>query len=350
MDATVSRPRDVLLVGSVPLANADEVFRTVSAALGDRLRRLPDGETGERIDWFVWQVARFQACSQLEAVEPDAGRGYRTLPKFRLRPGADPASIDFGRLGYADAAKASYEAFVRLQREGAVPPGLRFQVCLPSPLAPAGAFGDPESLSAIAPAYEAALLREVDEIAAAIPHEALAIQWDVAVEFGALDGVGPPPTPDRKQAILDRLVRIGNRVAADVELGYHLCYGDYGHKHFKEPTDTGVLVEVANAIAGGLARPLTWLHLPVPRDRDDDGYFAPLGGLRLPPETELYLGLVHHTDGEAGTRRRLATAERVVQDFGIGTECGFGRRPPETVPELLRIHAAVARGTANGGG
>ncbi|HZR99998.1 MAG TPA: hypothetical protein VFE37_14895 [Chloroflexota bacterium] len=348
MQPTASPTRGVLLVGSVPLANAEEVFRAVSAALGDRLRRIPDGETGARLDWFVWQVARFEACSQLEAA-PAAARGYRTLPKFRLRAGVDPASIDFGRLGYADAAKASYETFARLQREGAVPRGVRFQVCLPSPLAPASAFSEPESLPAIAPAYEAALLRELDEIAAAIPQEALAIQWDVAVEFSTLDGLGPPPTPEVKQAILDRLVRVGNRVPHAVELGYHLCYGDYGHKHFKEPTDTGVLVEVANAIAGGLTHPLTWLHLPVPRDRDDEAYFAPLRGLRLSPATELYLGLVHHTDGVAGTRRRLATAERIVpREFGIATECGFGRRPPETIPELLRIHAAVARGAADG--
>src|SRR5579875_2555310 len=100
----------VHLVGSVPLANAEEVFRTVSAALGDRLRRIPDGETEARLDWFVWQVTRFEACPQLEAV-PAAARGYRTLPKFRLRPGVDPASVDFGRLGYADAARASYETF-----------------------------------------------------------------------------------------------------------------------------------------------------------------------------------------------------------------------------------------------
>ena len=28
--------------------------------------------------------------------------------------------------------------------------------------------------------------------------------------------------------------------------------------------------------------------------------------------------------------------------FGIATECGFGRRPAETIPELLRIHAEAA--------
>ena len=51
---------------------------------------------------------------------------------------------------------------------------------------------------------------------------------------------------------------------------------------------------------------------------------------------------MHHTDGVAGTRKRIAAAEKHVRDFSIATECGFGRRRPETIPELLRIHAEVA--------
>jgi hypothetical protein len=82
--------------------------------------------------------------------------------------------------------------------------------------------------------------------------------------------------------------------------------------------------------------------MPVPRDRSDEAYFAPLHALRLRPETELSLGLVHHTDGLEGTRRRMATAENFVKDFSIATECGFGRRDPATIPELLRIHAQAA--------
>jgi hypothetical protein len=35
---------------------------------------------------------------------------------------------------------------------------------------------------------------------------------------------------------------------------------------------------------------------------------------------------------------------KAVPAFGISTECGLGRRPPETVPGLLDLHAAVARG------
>jgi len=79
----------------------------------------------------------------------------------------------------------------------------------------------------------------------------------------------------------------------------------------------------------------------VPRDRDDDTYFAPLARLKLKPGTELCLGLVHYTDGLAGTRRRLAAAERHVSAFSVATECGFGRRDPATIPELLRIHAQI---------
>jgi hypothetical protein len=56
----------------------------------------------------------------------------------------------------------------------------------------------------------------------------------------------------------------------------------------------------------------------------------------------LCLGLVHQTDGVAGTMKRMAAAEKVVSEFSIATECGFGRRRPDTIAELLRIHAEVA--------
>ena len=81
---------------------------------------------------------------------------------------------------------------------------------------------------------------------------------------------------DVKGGILERLLRISRHVPADVQLGYHLCYGDVQHRHFKEPADAGRLVEVANALAASLGRPLNWIHLPVPRERLDEAYYAPL--------------------------------------------------------------------------
>jgi hypothetical protein len=82
--------------------------------------------------------------------------------------------------------------------------------------------------------------------------------------------------------------------------------------------------------------------MPVPRDRSDDAYLAPLRNLALKPGCTLYLGLVHYSDGVAGTLARVAAARKVVRDFGLATECGFGRRPADTVPALLGMHAEVA--------
>lgn len=337
------RPVGALLVGSVPLQDSEAVFRAAVDVLGDRLRRIPDGETGTRTNWIGWQAAVMAATPALEpATKPDDA--YTALPLFRIRDGVAAGDVRFGNLGYADAALASYQTFAALKEGGTVPGNVRFQVSLPTPLAPVAAFVVPDDQASVEPAYEHQLMAELDAICAAIPHDQLAVQWDVAVEFGILEGAFPSFLTGRDDAtreVVDRLVRYCGRVPDDVELGIHLCYGDAGHKHFKEPEDTGLLVEVANAASARIARPIQWLHLPVPRDRDDDAYFAPLDDLKLHPETELYLGLIHMTGGVEAAQRRIEAASRHVSSFGVATECGFGRRPAETVRDLMQIHADV---------
>ncbi|MSP12548.1 MAG: hypothetical protein EXR62_06280 [Chloroflexi bacterium] len=339
--ASPKQPHAIHLVGSVPLQSAAEVFRTVCDILGARLQRLPDGETGARTSWINWQYGVLMNQPQLEPVPPDPHK-YAPLPQVQLRSPLPPGEIQIGPLGYAAAAIESYAIFAGLKQSGAIPASLRFQVSLPTPLAVVQVFIAPHDQAAVEPAYEARLLQELDEITAAVPHSELAIQWDVAVEFGILEGVWQPAFGNIQPSIVARLVRIGQRVPADVELGYHLCYGDYGHRHFKQPEDTGKLVEIANAVSAAVTRPIQWIHLPVPRDRSDDAYFTPLQHLKLQRHTQLYLGLAHYTDGEAGARQRIAVAQKFVPDFGISTECGMGRRQPETIRDLLRIHAAVA--------
>jgi hypothetical protein len=220
---------------------------------------------------------------------------------------------------------------------------VRFQVCLPSPLAPVQAWITQQDQDVVRPVYFERMLEEVEEIAAAIPHHELAIQWDVASEMLAFERMGSDAdNAVRKGGILDALARSGNAVPADVELGFHLCYGDFGHQHALQPRDMRTLVEVATGLLGRLHRGLDWLHMPVPRDRDDAEYFAPLPDLHLDPRTTLYLGLLHLSDGVAGAQRRVATARQVVGEFGVATECGWGRRDRATVPDLLRLHAEVA--------
>ena len=336
-----SLPKGIHLVGSVPLSNAEEVFRTTSSILGERLRRIPDGETGIRSGWIGWQFQLFASNPIFEMVTPPPN-AYVPRARLKLRSPRRAAAITFEQLGYADAALDSYRLFSQLKWEGVLPAPYRFQVCLPTPLAPVSAFVVQEDQAEVELAYETAMLNELARITAAIPQDELAIQWDTAVEFAILEGVMPSFLVDSKAEILERLIRLGNRVPVPAEMGYHLCYGDAGHTHFKEPDDTGKLVEVANAISVGITRPINWIHMPVPRNRSDAAYYAPLRNLRRHPETELYLGLVHFTDGVEGTLKRIKSAQQFVADFGVATECGFGRRPPDTIPELLRIHSQVA--------
>lgn len=329
------------LVGSVPLASVEQVFRATAGALGDRLRRLPDGEPGPRSDWILWQYPVFSSLPQFEVGPPGDG-SYRTLPKLRLREGESAQDIVLGNLGFAAAALSSYSVFAKLKRDGIIPPHLRFQVSLPTPLAPVSAFVDPEHQPLIEPIYEARVLEELAEIFAAVPHDQLALQWDTRLEFAILEGVSPAWFTEIRAGVLERLLRASRIVPADVELGFHLCYGDDYHGHFTTPANAGKLVEVANAIAGALYRPLNWVHLPVPADAEDE-YFAPLAQLRLHPATELYLGVLHLADGKVGARRRISSASRYVERFGVATDCGWGRGGAAAVERLLDLHRATCR-------
>jgi hypothetical protein len=130
-----------------------------------------------------------------------------------------------------------------------------------------------------------------------------------------------------------------------VELGYHLCYGSFGGRHFVEPKDAAAMVELINGLTTGIQRSIAFIHMPVPIERDDDAFYRPLQHLKLQPSTEIYLGLIHDTDGVDGTMKRIATARLYINDFGIATECGFGRRPAETVPALIDLHASLLERT-----
>ncbi|MCE9579544.1 MAG: hypothetical protein K8W52_40865 [Deltaproteobacteria bacterium] len=332
------------LVGSIPLADAETVFRTVASALGPHLATLPDGETGVRKDWIAWQYAVLARTPGLEPI-PVGDRGYLRRQLVRLDGTRDAPAL--GALGYADAAIASYATFARLQQDGVIPAAVRFQVSLPTPLAPLTVFVAPGDRARVEPAYQAALLGELAQICAAIPHDRLAIQWDVAVEVALVDAVFPAHFAEVERGVRDRLAALLAAVPRDVALGVHLCYGDFGHRHFADPPDAGTLLRLAMMLFA-LDRPLAWLHLPVPRAWTAPAAYAPLAALTVPAATALYLGVVHMTDGLEGARARLdlaraALAPAIGARIGAATECGWGRRPPETIDALIALHAAIVR-------
>jgi hypothetical protein len=337
--------REVHLVGSVGLKDAESVFTTVSEILGARCRRIPDGETGARGYWIRWQQKTFESHPDLVPESTTTSlKGFQDKVErvyYRLLDGVDPANIDFGALGYAEAAIASYATFSRLSDAGTIPAGTRFQVSLPTPMALLCGFIVAADRAKLEPAVEAAMARDVARIQAAIPTGRLALQWDVCYEIVGADGGPPLPYDNPIDGSVERIGRLCGLVAEEAELGIHLCYGDPGHKHIVEPGDLAVSVAFANGICAASPRPVDYIHMPVPKGRGDDAYFAPLKGLAMTPGTALFLGLVHYTDGVAGTHARIAVAKKVAPDFGIATECGFGRRDSGTISDLLRIHAGV---------
>lgn len=332
-------------VGSLGMGDVETAFRRLAGTIGGRAKRYPDGEPGERANWIRFQIGMLQRHPDVTLVgtENSAFGGLKNAdrPYFGPVQGVEIEDIEFGALGYAEEAVKSYEIFARLRSEGVIPAGTRFQVCLPTPAAVLTGFIYPELQAAFEPAYERAMLAEAAAVIAAIPADDLAIQWDIASEVIAAAG-GPPVYYDNViGATVERVCRLVNPIPETVEVGIHLCYGDPGHKHVIEPTDLAISVDFANTISQGAARSLQWMHMPVPRDRQDDAYFAPLADLKLAPETDLFLGLVHHTGGLEATQARQATANKFARAYGVATECGLGRRAPETLTELLEIHIAA---------
>jgi hypothetical protein len=341
--------RNIYLVGSVPLATTSQVFETIGATFGKRIKQIPDGEVGERSDWITHLEALFRSNPALEpsneifAVHSGAAKRQR----YKLRSGKTAEDVDFGNLGYADHALSSYAEFRRLREGGTIAPGTRLQVDLVPAYSVLWLFVVEGEQPALDPVYNRAVERELDKIVAAIPHDELSIQLDVASAVFARLERGEPTLFGRTKAEMvetfsGAIAAIANRVPADVKLQFHFCYGDANHRHAIEPTDMGDMVAMANALSRKITRPIDLIHMPVPRDRSDDAYFAPLRGLEVGPKTEIYLGLVHFTDGVEGLRRRMDTAVRYIQEFGVATECGFGRRDPSTIPELLQLHLAAS--------
>ena len=346
MTADRNPPHSVHLVGSMALPSVDAVFEATGKILGRRLKRVPDGEPGGRNLWITWQYPLLRANPFLD-VDPDPQQvSSAGLKRVRLAEGVAPDELQFSELGYAREARASYIDFTRARGKGLLDPKSRFQVCLPTPFAVILPFVTRSSLLAIERAYEAAMIREVEKICAEIPHKDLAIQWDLCIEMVMWDGEYErfkSPFDDAKKEIIDRVVRICRPVPRDVELGFHLCYGDWDAKHFVEPKDAGDMVDLANTLVAAIDRPIAFLHLPVPIDRTDDAFFAPLEKLEAKSGTELYLGVVHAADGVEGTKRRIAAARKHLPAFGVATECGLGRcKKPDTVLEILRVHAGVS--------
>src|SRR3954454_10883917 len=132
-------PSNVHFNGSVNLPDAETVMREISSRIPTGVRRMTDGETGDRNYWISFQVAKFEQMPEFEVVA--SRRASETeaeapaMPQLRLADCASAETIDWPNLGYADEYAKSFATFDRLQEQGAIPAGVRMRVQYPPPLA-----------------------------------------------------------------------------------------------------------------------------------------------------------------------------------------------------------------------
>jgi hypothetical protein len=355
--------KPVLLIGAVARDTAEDVFRLVGPMVGDLAIGITDGEPGMRRFWILYIAeTTWRPHPDMEMVreirEGVPGfpayvpGGYHDFQWFVPKPGIEQLS-PVETLGYPAEAAESYALFCRMQEEGVIPADARFQQCLPFPEdACRLVTNSADSLTMMIECYMDVLKRDVARLCELIPPERLVIQWDINWETVAIEhGDHLPDTPPMQfkahgepMERFRRYIRELNAAVPEaVKLGLHLCYGDLHHKHFKDPDDLLASVKMANAATEESPHAVDYVHMSVPRHRNDDKYFEPLADLHI-GDTTIYAGLVHYTDGVQGTLKRLEVFQRHFKgSTGVATECGIGRRPPDQSMEvLLGIHRDAA--------
>lgn len=327
--------------GGINLPDVDTVLHALGELPHRYLRRVTDGETGERRKWIGYQVGALLGAGGLRPVdaEPDGGE-YGAAPVVRLADGVSAERIDWPDLGYATVYLESYARFRELRATGVLPAHVRFQAQYPTPEAVSNLF-HPQDRQEILTSYRRALLADLERLVDGVDHGDLAVQWDAAVET-----VMAEMHPDRRQAIGNRLRALVERVPTGVQAGIHLCHGDAGHEAMFQPRSLANQVLLARAVLVDAARPVDWLSFTVPPDRTDEAFFAPLQDLDAPLPTEIYLSLVpYHPDEQPeGTRdAQAAVVDRLLNSrpWGICTPCGMGRVDRDDVLGLIALHQEI---------
>ncbi|SMY19698.1 unnamed protein product [Zymoseptoria tritici ST99CH_1A5] len=270
----------VHLVGSAPFPSTSTAFREHALGLPSRLKRIPDGETGERHYFTAFQAGKFSAAPEVLVDFTDNQDSQRKdFTVEEVKAAVEKLEAKGGiETGYDVAANESYSVFRKLKEEGVIPKDVKFQVGIPSVASTIGPMINHAFQPALEPLYEASLFRALQNIQAAIPHDQLSIQLDLAVDMGFWEG-------------------------------------QYLTPWFAQG-------EGANATS-----------LPT--------FLAPLTDITptlMEKGLEVYPGVVQ-CDDEKGTRERIAAVTRACPGlkFGVATECGWGRTPEEQIGGIMKL-------------
>ena len=330
-----TKPSEVLVLGGNPFTSTKAFFTATATTLTQQLHRIPDGES------YLLPLAKIMKSQEQGASTAD--RGVRSFTLNDVKP-----------LGYDDRAIASYETFRSLKDAGIIPPSVRFQILLPSPLSMVTlSVQNDEVRAQIEKLYETQLHQTLHLIQRGIPASDLAIQWDLLAEVAVFewernqDGRSNERHSSSKEAeVFDPLIRLASAVDPAVEMGFRLCFGNSEHIRFEPPADIaslfGVAIQVANSLVQNIEQShhVEYIHIPVPKEKVDEEYFKIMGDLAL-GDTQLFLGVVYAGD-EAGTRKRLEAVQAVYPNIaGVGIESGMDRMSQEDFGDVLEICASL---------
>ena len=364
---TLMAQSDVLLVGSLPYESAEEAFRVAGTALRGHVGWLPDGEFGATPDVGgddagarvlsttrtsrrprPHRTARSRRRPRRVARAMAPGEELEGMWLFRVKPGR---KIRFDDLKYGTFATESYQVFRRLRDEGVIPPGVRFQMSLPSPhSAIDGCFDDPDQWPDLYDAYVAGDPRRDPQGARDDPRR------------GPRDPVGHRPrvprhVPGREAAgcasgrssraeekferHAAQLDELWQEIPDETLLGIHWCFGTWGGWPMADLADLDLCVRMSNEAKRRFGRRLDYVHMPVTagarrrvlraartaRDRRHEG--VPRDG---PP---------HRRDrGLPPPARPGAQLPRATS--GSAASAATGASIADELPDVLRIHAEDA--------
>lgn len=333
------------LVGTIPAPGPREAMELALDELGPSLDMLPDGETGQRLNWVKEFIDNLRQHPDLELTEEGDWSEYDDIPRFKVKRGHTLRAETLD-MGYARFYRESAPIYRELLsgRDAAEMP---FQVGIPGDfdmslfsLGPGGAFRGRRP-------FTEATVREIREIHAEAG-DGVVFQIEVPAELVLVARMPGPMKRVGARYMAGVITKLARDAPAGSRFGIHLCLGDMNHRALMRMSDTTPVVLLANSIAKRWpdGRSLEFMHAPfaaaVEPPATDPGWYRPLEKLRLPDTTRFIAGFAHD-DQELDVQRGLRdTIENAVgAPVDVSSSCGLGRRQPEDAVAVMRRTAEL---------
>jgi hypothetical protein len=341
-----STRRNVHLVGTVPADDAGDAFRLFSEKLNGHLpTSIPDGETGDRLDWIERIIEGLRNHPDLYVAEDGDWSGYEKTPRLDVRKGHKLTNLELDYTTYFEESWPAWNEFSEQVGGDHV-----LQVGIPGHIdlaLVAFGFKPDRGLRNLAP-FRDATVREITKIHA-IAGDDVVFQLEIPIPLILLSKMAAAVQPLVANRLAAELTKVIRRSPGGARFGIHLCYGDMNNEAMGDPVDSGALVRLANALIGmwPSAQTLEFVHAPFARGSEpptlDPAFYAPLIQLELPADVRFAAGLVHEDLSIEELTGLLGRIEGLIgRPVDVGAACGLGRRDRARAESNLELSVAVA--------